>query len=129
MSNFHINSHYISQNKIFSKECSILTNINFPLIYYVKCILIIHSIFDKFPFFFCIFQSLGKLKNRPYKDKSTGKIVLEYSHGSQCPHDPHKNASTRIVFSCNPGPDQVFMMLLKLLVFWLGWEKDTKFYI
>ena len=50
--------------------------------------------------------SLGKLKNRPYKDKSTGKIVLEYSHGSQCPHDTHKNASTRIVFSCNPGPNQ-----------------------
>ena len=58
---------------------------------------------------------MGKLKNRPYKDKATGKIVLEYSHGSQCPHNPQQNASTKIVFSCNPGPDQVCMMLLKLI--------------
>ena len=60
--------------------------------------------------FIFLLQSLGKLKSGPFLDLSTGKpgkIALVYENGSKCPTNDKKNASTRIIFNCKPGPDQV----------------------
>lgn len=48
--------------------------------------------------------SLGKPKSAPTFDKLTRKVTLVYTNGSQCDTDPSKNFTTRIIFSCQPGP-------------------------
>lgn len=56
---------------------------------------------------------MGKLKSRPYNDTKTGKITLVYIHGNKCPSNDKQNASTRIVFNCKPGPEQVMHIVIK----------------
>lgn len=52
-------------------------------------------------------QSLGKPKSTPTYDKTTKDIILMYVNGSKCDTDPSKNFSSRVIFSCLPGPVRV----------------------
>ena len=54
-----------------------------------------------------ILQSIGRLNERPKFDSSNGKVTITYDHGEKCTTNPEKNATSRIVFSCENGPSQV----------------------
>ncbi|KAL4233045.1 Cation-independent mannose-6-phosphate receptor [Mactra antiquata] len=48
--------------------------------------------------------SLGSPKSSPTYNSKTNEVQLLYTNGSRCDTDPTKNYTSRIIFSCLPGP-------------------------
>lgn len=57
-------------------------------------------------FIFAHSQNIGRLSGRPRYDSATGTVTLIYDRGEKCP-ETDKNATTRIIFKCEPGLSQV----------------------
>ena len=80
-----------------------------------------------------ILQSIGRLNERPKFDSSNGKVTITYDHGEKCTTNPEKNATSRIVFSCENGPSQVrysdvlnYIDAEKSIIFYCGYRKKYR---